>query len=121
MRRFPSISRGKRGHQITCRREDAGEGGDEFATGAEGLPGPEETSPPEAELDAEPAAESYKVERDLPLILENKGIELPNLDEMTNRTNLDIDKISKVHNYLENLEHVGKVLRRRMDGSFSQR
>ncbi len=75
--------------------ETAGEGGDEFATGAEGLPGPEETSPPEAELDAEPAAEGYKVERDLPLILENKGIDLPNLDEMTSRTNLDIDKISK--------------------------
>ena len=75
--------------------ETAGEGGDEFATGAEGLPGPEETSPPEAELDAEPAAESYKVEKDLPLILENKGIDLPNLKEMTKRTNLDIDKINK--------------------------
>lgn len=75
--------------------ETAGEGGDEFATGAEGLPGAEETSPAEETLDTEPAAEGYKIEKDLPLILENKGIDLPNLEEMTKRSNLDIDKISK--------------------------
>jgi hypothetical protein len=76
--------------------ETAGEGGDEFATGAEGLPGAEETSPAAEELGGEePAAEGYKIEKDLPLILENKGIDLPNLKEMTERTNLNIDKINK--------------------------
>jgi hypothetical protein len=49
----------------------------------------------EKPLDTEPAAEGYKIEKDLPLILENKGIDLPNLEEMTKRSNLDIDKISK--------------------------
>ena len=43
----------------------------------------------------EPAAEGYKIEKDLPLILENKGISLPNIEEMTNRTNNEIDEINK--------------------------
>ena len=76
--------------------ETAGEGGDEFATGAEGLPGGEETSPPPAaEESPEPAAEGYKVEKDLPLILENKGVELPNLDELTQENNKKIKDIQE--------------------------
>ncbi len=45
--------------------------------------------------EAEPAAEGFKIEKDLPLILENKGISLPNIEEMTNRTNNEIDEINK--------------------------
>ena len=77
----------------------AGEGGDEFATGAEGLPGGEEVETGAEELGGtetpEPAAEGYKVEKDLPLILENKGIDLPNLEEMTKKANSQINQINK--------------------------
>jgi hypothetical protein len=77
----------------------AGEGGDEFATGAEGLPGGEEVETGAEELGGtetpEPAAEGYKVEKDLPLILENKGIDLPNLEEMTKKANSQINEINK--------------------------
>ena len=77
----------------------AGEGGDEFATGAEGLPGGEEVETGAEELGVtetpEPAAEGYKVEKDLPLILENKGIDLPNLEEMTKKANSQINQINK--------------------------
>ena len=79
--------------------DTAGEGGDEFATGAEGLPGGEEVETGAEELGGtetpEPAAEGYKVEKDLPLILENKGIDLPNLEEMTKKANSQINQINK--------------------------
>ena len=73
-----------------------------------GLPGGEEGSPPPPMGgmggpppppmdggDAEPAAESYNVKRDLPLILENKGINLPNLEEMSRKANREIDKLNQ--------------------------
>ena len=58
----------------------------EVETGAEELGGTETP---------EPAAEGYKVEKDLPLILENKGIDLPNLEEMTKKANSQINQINK--------------------------
>jgi|MDSV01.1.fsa_nt_gb hypothetical protein len=90
--------------------------GTEAEAGDEGgLPGDTESSPPPpmgggpmgggpaggppppmgGDDEPEPAAEGYKVEKDLPLILENKGISLPNIEEMTNRTNSEIDEINK--------------------------
>ena len=84
---------------IEATEEEAGDEG--------GLPGGEESSPPPPMGgmgappppmdggDAEPAAESYNVKRDLPLILENKGISLPNLEEMTKKANREIDKLNQ--------------------------
>ena len=74
-----------------------------------GLPGEEETTapppmmgggpppPPEEGGGEEPeaAAESFIREKDLPLILENKGINLPNLEEMAKKANQEIDKLNK--------------------------
>ena len=58
-----------------------------------GMGGP--PPPPMDGGDAEPAAESYNVKRDLPLILENKGINLPNLEEMSRKANREIDKLNQ--------------------------
>ena len=85
--------------------------GTEEAEGEEGgLPGGEEGAPPPPmggmgvppppPMDAgdeggEPAAENYNRERDLPLILENKGINLPNLEEMAKKANKEIDKLNQ--------------------------
>ena len=83
--------------------------GTEAEAGDEGgLPGGEESSPPPpmgggappgpppvSGGGAEPAAEGFKIEKDLPLILENKGINLPNLEDMANKTNQEIDKLNK--------------------------
>ena len=44
---------------------------------------------------SEPTEEGRSMERDLPLILENKGISLPNLELMSKKTNDDIDEINK--------------------------
>mgnify|MGYP003111060166 CR=1 FL=1 len=43
----------------------------------------------------EAAAESFKIERDLPLILENKGINLPDIEKMSNRANREISKLNE--------------------------
>jgi len=90
--------------------ETSGEGDDETATGAEGLDfdfGGGETEPtpdlggiggettPEPTGETEPAAESYKIEKDLPLILEHKGIFLPNIDKKIKDTNIEIGKLNK--------------------------
>ena len=87
--------------------ETSGEGGEETATGAEGLGldfGGGETEPtpdlggettPEVGGETEPAAESYRVERDLPLILENKGIFLPDFDKKIKESNNEISKLNK--------------------------
>ena len=86
--------------------------GTEAEEGEEGgLPGGEESTPPPPmgggtppgpppvtggdEGGAEPAAEGFKIEKDLPLILENKGINLPNLEDMANKTNEEINKLNK--------------------------
>ena len=86
------------------------EGTEEEAGDEGGLPGGEESSPPPpmggmgappppmeggGDLGGEPAAEGFKREKDLPLILENKGISLPDIERMTKRTNDDIDEINK--------------------------
>ena len=42
-----------------------------------------------------PLAERSKIKKDLPLILENKGILLPNLEEMTKKTHTTIDELNK--------------------------
>ena len=58
--------------------------------------GEEASSPPPPEGGEElPTAESFKIERDLPLILENRGIDLPNWELKTHKTNKDITEINK--------------------------
>ena len=58
-------------------------------------------APPMPDLDTgggdepEAAAEGFKLEKDLPLILEQKGIVLPDIEMMSKKTNLDIDEINK--------------------------
>ena len=81
--------------------------GTESEEGDEGeLPGGEESSPPPPMGGSapsgpppmggsEPTEEGRSMERDLPLILENKGISLPNLELMSKKTNDDIDEINK--------------------------
>tara|TARA_R110000744_G_scaffold191637_4_gene310796 strand:- start:1525 stop:3351 length:1827 start_codon:yes stop_codon:yes gene_type:complete len=81
--------------------------GTESEEGDEGeLPGGEESSPPPPMGGSapsgpppmggsEPTEEGRSMERDLPLILENKGISLPNLERMSKKTNDDIDEINK--------------------------
>ena len=59
------------------------------------------TPPPPPPMDAgggdapEAAAESYKVEKDLPLILENKGINLPDIEKMSQKANQEISKLNE--------------------------
>ena len=74
-----------------------------------GLPGGEESTPPPpmgggpppppmdmgGDAGAEPAAEGFVIEKDLPLILENKGINLPNIEEMRIKANEKIDKLNE--------------------------
>ena len=83
---------------------EAGLPGDETTTppppmGGEGGAPPPPPTPPADEggegAPPPPAAESYNVEKDLPLILEHKGIDLPNIEEMTKKTNREIDKLNK--------------------------
>ena len=74
---------------------DAEGGGEEIETGAETMGGDED-------LGLEPAAESYKIERDLPLILENKGLELPNLKELAAKSNKEIKDVqNKIDDLLD--------------------
>ena len=68
--------------------------------GSPPIEAPSMTPPPMPSVDAgggepEAAAESFKVEKDLPLILENKGIHLPDFELMSKKANLEIDKINK--------------------------
>tara|TARA_R110002020_G_scaffold129703_2_gene290210 strand:+ start:270 stop:2108 length:1839 start_codon:yes stop_codon:yes gene_type:complete len=59
------------------------------------------TPPPPPPMDMgggdapEAAAESYKIERDLPLILENKGINLPDIEKMSQKANQEISKLNE--------------------------
>jgi len=48
-----------------------------------------------ADTEAEPAAESYSVERDLPFLMENKGYDLKGLKESISKSNESIDEINK--------------------------
>jgi len=74
-----------------------------------GLPGDEESSPPPPMMGGsapsgpppmggddggEPPVESFVLNKDLPLILENKGISLPDIERMTKKTNDEIDKLN---------------------------
>jgi len=74
-----------------------------------GLPGDEESSPPPPMMGGsapsgpppmsddgggEPPVESFVLNKDLPLILENKGINLPDIERMTRKTNDEIDKLN---------------------------
>jgi|TARA_R110001606_G_scaffold91217_2_gene203684 hypothetical protein len=43
----------------------------------------------------EAAAESFKIQRDLPLILENKGINLPDIEKMSQKANREISKLNE--------------------------
>jgi len=63
-----------------------------------GPPAPEMTPPPippPSDEGPEAAAESFKIKKDLPLILENKGIHLPDFELMSKKANLEIDKINE--------------------------
>ena len=51
--------------------------------------------PPPPMDDAEPAAEGFVIEKDLPLILENKGISLPDIEEMTKKANQEIEELNQ--------------------------
>jgi len=81
--------------------EEGDEGG--LPGGEEGVPPPPMGGmggPPPPPMDVgdeggEAAAENYNRERDLPLILENKGINLPNLEEMAKKANKEIDKLNQ--------------------------
>lgn len=88
--------------------EEGGESDEETSTGDGGLGldlgGGGETEPtpdlggettPEAGGETEPTAESYRIEKDLPLILENKGIFLPNFDKKIKESNIEISKLNK--------------------------
>jgi len=44
---------------------------------------------------AEPAAESFNIQRDLPFLMENKGYDLKGLKESINKSNESIDEINK--------------------------
>ena len=44
---------------------------------------------------AEPAAESFNVEKDLPFLMENKGYDLKGLKESISKSNESIDEINK--------------------------
>ena len=59
--------------------------------------GPDTEAPGAGEEITEPdaAAEGYKVEKTLPLLMENKGLSLEGLDEALNNTNRSIDNINK--------------------------
>jgi hypothetical protein len=88
--------------------EKGGESDEETSTGDGGLGldlgGGGETEPtpdlggettPEVGGETEPTAESYRIEKDLPLILENKGIFLPNFDRKIKESNIEISKLNK--------------------------
>ena len=84
--------------------EPAGEAGDEpgLDAGSEDVAdfdmgGPETEAPGAGEEVTEPvaAAEGFNTERDLPLLMEEKGLSLSGLEEIRNRTNDNIDTINK--------------------------
>jgi hypothetical protein len=58
-----------------------------------GMGGP--PPPPMDDMGGEPAAEGFVIQKDLPLILEQKGINLPNIEEMTKKANREIDKLNQ--------------------------
>ena len=73
-------------------------GGDEESAAIEA---PSMPAPPMPSMDTggggepEAAVESFKIKKDLPLILEQKGIALPDIEMMREKANLDIDEINK--------------------------
>ena len=86
--------------------DTATEGGDEFGMEAEGggeeIETGAETMGGDEDLGLEPAAESYKIERNLPLILENKGLELPNFKELAAKSNKEIKDVqNKIDDLLD--------------------
>ena len=72
--------------------EEGGESVSDFDMG-----GPETEAPGAGEEITEPvaAAEGFKMEKNLPLLMENKGLSLEGLDKALNNTNRSIDNINK--------------------------